>query len=202
MEIYIKPYKKAKTNKPEIFLRDIAEVISPEAGAGNVKIADITKKTSLVSVVDIVRALKRRYPQATVINLGESDTLVDYEPRKPKDSKLFGYLKIIFVAAVLFAGSATAIMSFYTDAQMNKVFENMYYIITGQRTDNPMIIEIPFCFGIAAGIIVFFNHVGGKKLSSEPTPMEVEMASYDSDVTDTLINTLSEEREGQGTDDG
>jgi len=120
--------------------------------------------------------------------------LINYAPRQGKNSKLLSWLKITFVAAVLFIGSSTAIMSFYTDAQMNKIFANMYYVITGEREERPMLIQIPYCIGLAAGIIVFFNHVGGKKFDSDPTPIEVEMATYDSDVTDTTINALAAQR--------
>lgn len=198
MEIYIKPAKKTSTDKREILLEDIAEVVSAADGAGRVRIADITaggKTSLLISVVDIIRALKREYPDATVINLGESEMLVDYAPRTPAwGGKQFMWLKTAFVALILFVGSATAIMSFNTDAQMNRIFENMYYIITGQREERPMLIEIPYCIGLAAGIIVFFNHVGGKKLGRGPTPMEVEMAAYDGETTDAEISILAKGR--------
>lgn len=200
MEIYIKPAKQTSTDKSEIFLGDIAEVVSEDAAVGGVKILDIQKTKKhvlLVSALDIIRALKQRYPQATVINLGESDVLIHYAPKKRRN-KLLGALRISFVTLVLFAGSSAAIMSFYTDAQMSRVFKNMHYVITGIRTENPKIIEIPYCFGLAAGIIVFFNHAGGKKLDNDPTPMEVEMASYDSDVADTMISALSKEKPRNG----
>lgn len=197
LDIYIKPVKKLSTDKREIVLGDIAEVVSSDADARHVKIIDVpaSGKTSLlISVVDIIRVLKSRYPDAAVMNLGENEILISYMPQKARKNKLLEWLKVTFVTIILFVGSATAIMSFYTDAQMNKIFENMHYVITGERRERPMLIEIPYCIGLAAGIIVFFNHVGGKKLSSDPTPIEVEMASYDSEVTDTTIHMLSAER--------
>ena len=34
---------------------------------------------------------------------------------------------------------------------------------------------------------VFFNHFGGRKITEDPTPMEVEMRVYEDDVNKTLI---------------
>ena len=41
--------------------------------------------------------------------------------------------------------------------------------------------------GIAVGILVFYNHFGGKRITKDPTPMEVEMRQYEDDVNKTLI---------------
>ena len=56
------------------------------------------------------------------------------------------------------------------------------------------ILACGYAAGIAAGIILFFNHFGKKKLTRDPTPMEVEMDKYEQDVDDTLIK--KESREG------
>ena len=34
---------------------------------------------------------------------------------------------------------------------------------------------------------VLFNHFGGRKITEDPTPMEVEMRVYEDDVNKTLI---------------
>ena len=34
---------------------------------------------------------------------------------------------------------------------------------------------------------LFFNHFGGRKITEDPTPMEVEMRVYEDDVNKTLI---------------
>jgi stage V sporulation protein AA len=60
----------------------------------------------------------------------------------------------------------------------------------GEEKDNPLIIEIPYSIGLAAGIIVFFNHFLGHKITDDPTPIEVEMTEYDKEVTDTILNSI------------
>ena len=82
-------------------------------------------------------------------------------------------------------------MSFHSDAQMAKVFENYYYIFFNEKVQNPMLLDIPYSLGLALGIIVFFNHFSGKKITTDPTPIEVEMSSYEASVTDNIIDTLN-----------
>lgn len=48
------------------------------------------------------------------------------------------------------------------------------------------------------GIIVFFNHIGGRRITKDPTPIEVEMRVYEKDVNDALIETA--DREGKTID--
>ena len=201
MDIYVKPVKKITVEgRREIFFKDLAEVVADTKSAEkikNLKILDIKaeKKTNyLVSVTDIVRAVSAKFPNDTVTNLGEMDTVVDFSPEKQKDNSLWKWLKIAFVALVLLAGSATAIMSFHADAQIPEVFKNYYKIFFGRTTEKPLIIDIPYSIGLAAGIMVFFNHFAGKKMTDDPTPIEVEMSLYETDVTDTSLDMLNTER--------
>lgn len=204
MDIYIKPEKKIKFQKTgTVHIKDIAEVYSESTlrkKAENIKIMEIKEeknKCYLISVIDIINAIDRTLPGNTISNVGEMDTIVEYEKPRKKN-KIWLYTKIIFVALVLFAGSATAIMSFHSDAQMATVFENYYYIFFGERIENPAIIDLPYAIGLAVGIVVFFNHLGNKKLTSDPTPIEVEMSVYEDDVNTNIIDTLNKEKNNGG----
>lgn len=204
MDIYIKPEKKIKFQKTgTVHIKDIAEVYSESTlrkKAENIKIMEIKEeknKCYLISVIDIINAIDRALPGNTISNVGEMDTIVEYEKPRKKN-KIWLYTKIIFVALVLFAGSATAIMSFHSDAQMATVFENYYYIFFGERIENPAIIDLPYAIGLAVGIVVFFNHLGNKKLTSDPTPIEVEMSVYEDDVNTNIIDTLNKEKNNGG----
>ena len=68
------------------------------------------------------------------------------------------------------------------------VFQQVYELMTGQPSDGFTMLEITYSIGIAVGIIVFYNHFGGKKITKDPTPMEVEMRQYENDVNTTLID--------------
>ena len=82
---------------------------------------------------------------------------------------------------------------------MLTVFENYYYIFFGERVENPAIIDLPYAIGLAVGIIVFFNHIGNKKLTSDPTPIEVELSVYENDVTANIVDTLNKEKKNDNT---
>ena len=73
MDIYIKPAEKVQlVGKREVLLRDVAEVFLSGQTAGEAerlvvfRIPEERKKTYLLSVVDLIQALNRKYPNATV----------------------------------------------------------------------------------------------------------------------------------------
>lgn len=205
MEIYIKPDKKIQVYKTgPVHIKDIAEIYAEKnlkKHIDNIKIANIKEnknKCYIVSVIDVINSIDKALPGNTINNVGEMDTIIEFSKQKKKN-KLWLYSKLLFVALVLFAGSATAIMSFHSDAQMSTVFENYYYIFFGERIENPAVINLPYALGLAVGIIVFFNHFGNKKLTSDPTPIEVELSVYEDDVNTNIIDTLNKEKNNVNT---
>jgi len=119
------------------------------------------------------------------------------KPNAPKKRALWRGVKVAAVALVLFMGSATAIMAFHTDSQLGTVFKKYHEIFVGYEVENPYIVNIPYAIGLALGIMVFFNHFVGKRVTREPTPIEVEMELYEQDVEDALIQSISREQEKQ-----
>ncbi|MBR6399715.1 MAG: stage V sporulation protein AA [Firmicutes bacterium] len=202
MDIYIKPVKKAALSGT-VRIGDIADVFAQDQLAGRVKNLKLTElkenKNRLVSVMDIIERINAAFPGSSIINVGESDTVIEYADPDKKENRLWSFAKAAAVTVMLAAGSATAIMSFHSDAQMSKVFENYYYIFFGEHAQNPVIIHLPYSIGLAVGIIVFFNHFAGKKLTGDPTPIEVEMSVYEGEVTDNQIDTLNEEKNKNGS---
>ncbi len=205
MVIYIKPDKKIQVYKTgPVHIKDIAEIYAEKnlkKHIENIKIANIKEnknKCYIVSVIDVINSIDKALPGNTINNVGEMDTIIEFSKQKEKN-KLWLYSKLLFVALVLFAGSATAIMSFHSDAQMSTVFENYYYIFFGERIENPAVINLPYALGLAVGIIVFFNHFGNKKLTSDPTPIEVELSVYEDDVNTNIIDTLNKEKNNVNT---
>lgn len=59
------------------------------------------------------------------------------------------------------------------------------------------VLEICFCIGLAIGIMVFYNHVGTKKITDDPTPIQVAMRKYEQDVDTTYIETSSRKGKSQ-----
>ncbi len=197
LDIYVKPMKKAiVAGRTDILVQDVAEVLADRNTMDAINALKLfsadpdARRCYLVSVTDIIKCIKKKYPNDTVNNVGEMDTLVEYAPTKSKDNPWFKWLKVAFVCLVLFAGSATAIMSFYSDAQLYEVFKNSHKMIFGWENERPYILQIPYAIGLAFGIIMFFNHFMGRKITNDPTPIEVQISIYETEVTDTLIDIL------------
>ena len=202
MDIYLKLKKKVSlSGVSQITVKDVAEVVATadvSAKLEPTKIMDVDaqlKAGYLVSVTDVVKLVKKAYPEASVVSLGEMDAWVDYSPAHTRESVWIRWGKIAMVSVVLFVGSATAIMSFHNDAEIPKVFQGVFEMIFGYRSENPTLIEVPYSFGLALGIIVFFNHALGRKFTDDPTPIEVQMSLYDDEVSDTVINFMEREAE-------
>ena len=89
-------------------------------------------------------------------------------------------------------------MAFHNDIGINDVFSKVYEMVTGQAGDGYGILELSYSIGLAVGITLFFNHIGGRRITKDPTPIEVEMRVYEKDVNNALIETA--DREGKTID--
>lgn len=205
MDIYIKPVKKYKAEgKKIIYLKDVAEVYCGDVKNETVKSAVVLKinkdvrQNYLVSIMDIVKAVTNIEPKATVVNMGETDVVVEFSPLPHKENKLFTWVKIIAIFFVLFFGAATAIMSFHSDGEIPKIMQGYYYMFFNVKNESPRILEIPYTIGLAVGIIVFFNHFSAVKMTMDPTPIEVQMTTYEGEVIKNQIEYMEKTKEDKG----
>jgi stage V sporulation protein AA len=142
---------------------------------------------SILKVIEQIHAVAK---DITVVNLGETDFIVEYIPKK-QQAKWLEMGKLVLVGLLTFFGAAFTIMAFNNDISISGVFERFYNQVLG--VDKPAVTEIEICYsiGLAVGIMVFFNHIGKKKITMDPTPIQVELRKYESDVADTLIENAS-----------
>lgn len=212
-DMYIKPKKKVTLSERRwIVIKDVADIVATAdvvKKVEKIKLQEITddgkqKKNYLVSVTDIIKLIKKSFPEYTINNVGEQDTWVQYKAHKSEDNTWWKWTKIIFVVVVLMVGSSTAIMAFHTDSQLPKIFENYFQLFYGETRSNPRIITIPYAIGLAVGIIAFYNHFLGKKMTDDPTPIEVEMEQYEKQVTETMVDMMNirehAEKQAEGND--
>ena len=143
------------------------------------------------SVLRVVERIHRDYPEAQIENCGESDFIVEYQKDSVK-SKVLEKLKLGLICIAVFFGSAFTIMTYHNDVGIDEVFSKFYTQLTGE--EKPMIseLEISYSIGLALGIIVFFNHLSKKRLSKDPTPLEIEMKKYSKDMIDAQIASSEE----------
>ena len=57
-------------------------------------------------------------------------------------------------------------------------------------------LEVFYSLGLAAGIIVFFNHFSKITLTQDPTPIEIEMTTYEKETNASVIDHLNRRKGG------
>ena len=203
VDIYIKPVEKVQiVQKRDVSLQDVAEVFVSEKTKGEVEkllifqIPSDRKKTYLLSVIDLIAALSEKYPDAAINNVGEMNILIEYLPKAEGKTKLWTFAKVSFVSLILFVGAATTIMCFHTDVQLPLIFQNIYYIFFGENREMPAILSIPYSIGLGLGIIIFFNHFSKVSLTDDPTPIEIEMTTYEKETNASVIDYLGRRKGG------
>lgn len=140
------------------------------------------------SILKIIELIHEDYPNAQIDNEGETDFIIEYE-KKPPQGKAVSAIKTTLLCVVVFFGAAFTIMSFNNDIGITELFGKFYYQVMGKNSGGFTELEISYCIGIAVGILVFFNHFGKKKITSDPTPIQVQMRQYEQDADMTYIES-------------
>lgn len=202
--LYLKAEQNVELQSEDVYVKDIGKMTCTDehilAKVKSIKLYHFKegeRKRQVISILKVIEEIEKEFPNVTVENLGETDILVEWiDVNKHKGAALV--MKIIFVSAISFFGTAFTIMAFHNDIGINEVFSKVYEMVTGQASDGYGILEIAYSLGLAVGITVFFNHIGGRRITKDPTPIEVEMRVYETDVNKALIETA--DREGKMID--
>ena len=171
--LYIQTEKNVEVHSPEVYVQDVASL-----SCSNGKVLNRNKARKLFTIPN-------EKPGRYVISALENFILT-YETQKHAH-QFYSWLKTIFVSLVTFFGGAFSIMTFNTDVDTAGLFMKVYEQITGRVSNGKTILELSYSIGIGLGVVSFFNHFGGRKITEDPTPMEVEMRVYEDDVNKTLI---------------
>ena len=78
-------------------------------------------------------------------------------------------------------------MTFNNDVDIQTLFPRLYFQLTGIVPEGWTLLEFCYSLGIGIGVIFFFNHFGHGKITRDPSPIEVQMRTYEEDVDKTLI---------------
>lgn len=203
--LYLKFEKNNEVSKKHVCLGDVSTIWCTDktitSKVKTIKLLNIKEEKHRrysFSVMMIIELINEEYPNVEVQNIGEPDFIVDYENKEKKMHKLnsiLNIIKIVLICMITMFGSAYAIMAYNNDVAVSEVFEKAYMIFLGDTGEGRMIIEIMYSIGLTLGIIVFYNHFGSKKITNDPTPLEVEMYTLESDIDDSLINRSSKNKE-------
>ncbi|HIV94488.1 MAG TPA: stage V sporulation protein AA [Candidatus Sellimonas avistercoris] len=197
--LYIKGEKNKELAKTEVLLGDVLSMeCTDQTVVSRLKTVKLLrgslKKRYVVSILEVISRIHEIYPNLTVENMGETDLIITIEDQK-KNGKVIPLLKSVFVLLVTFIGAGFSIMSFNNDVDVPKLFNQIYFLVTGNRSDGFGILELTYCIGMSVGILLFFNHFGKRRFTVDPTPMEVEMRTYEEEIEMTLIDEYSRKKE-------
>lgn len=147
----------------------------------------------VIDIMQVIQKIRSIYPEVELEIQGAPQIIVEVlNPRKKANPVL-----VALVWLLLFIGSGLAIMNFHTDVSMREVHERIFYLITGERSEQPLWLQIPYSIGIGMGMILFFNHIFKKKINEEPSPLEVELFMYQQSLDEYYIQ--HENKENQRT---
>ena len=193
--VYLKCDRNVEVQSEDVFLTDVGSlrcadpVISAKLKA--LKVHHFGKdetKRCVISSLKLVELMEETCPNICVQIVGEPDVLVEWVS-VDRHKGWQQWAKCALVCLVSFFGTAFTIMAYHNDVGINEIFTEVYRMVMNREPQGLNILEVSYSVGLAAGIIIFFNHVGGRRLTKDPTPIEVAMRNYEEDVDKTLIAT-------------
>ncbi|MFB4163507.1 stage V sporulation protein AA [Alteribacillus sp. JSM 102045] len=194
-KIFIQLYASI-TAKPgqELYLKDIARLEGEETALRPLmsvhlhSISRLDKTHVVLDILTILQKIHHHFPEVDITVVGPEQTVVEISIEK----KLISPLMLLFVWFLLFTGAALAIMNFHEDVSMLAVHQKLYSLVTGNESEQPLLLQVPYSIGLGLGMILFFNHVFKKRINEEPSPLEIEMFHYKKDIEDYLADTESD----------
>ena len=190
--LYIKVGQNIPVTKRDLKLKDVATLYS----TNTTMVQKLEKepfytlprdgeKLTMFTITKVYEGGHRGYPDVAIENLGEQDFIVEYT-------------KAVLGAFIVFFGAAFTIMTFNEDVNVSGVFDKIYLMVTGSEQTGGSILEICYAIGIPIGIIVFYNHFKRRDIKNDPTPIQVEMRTYEEQMNKAMIKSAS--REGKTID--
>lgn len=191
--VYLKCERNVEVKEQDVFLSDVGTIRCSDnvldARLKAIKVHHFRKegaKKCVISTLKLVELMEKECQDISVQIVGETDVLVEWiSVDRHKGWQL--WLRAALVCLVSFFGTAFTIMAYHNDVGINEVFTLLYIMVMNREPQGLNVLEVAYSIGLAAGIILFFNHVGGRRLTKDPTPIEVSIRKYEEDVDKALI---------------
>lgn len=168
----------------KVRIKDIAKIIGPEELISKIEeallltVSSEDKNIIIIDLAQLIMAIQAIDPHIEVETFGPSQTIIEVIYSKKKMS----FITFVVIWFLLFIGGGITIMNFHVDVSMAEVHQKLFTLITGRVDEKPLLIQIPYSFGLGMGMILFFNHFFKKRFNEEPSPLEVEMFNYQQDL--------------------
>ena len=194
--IYLRLRQKKKVPpNAGLVIGDIAQLIGDDSSCSSVEkipLYQITKEDKNLIVIDVMHVIKVIQLELRDLEIqvvGPAQTIVEVQFPKKKLAPVY----FVLIWFLLFIGAALAIMNFHEDVSMREVHQQIYKIVTGIDNPKPLLLQVPYSFGLGIGMVLFFNHLFKKRFNEEPSPLEVEMFNYQQDLDQYVIVHENEE---------
>lgn len=197
--IYLLADDHIEVEKWPLTIEDLCEIVGTDRKISDfVKALPVTclkQQTSGRSVISILMLVKEVIEQVqkkfTDITcqcelLGAEQLIIEWGAKKTANGWMT-ILKMVCVSMIIMAGSAFTIMTYDQDVDVAGVFGRIYQLLLGYVPVQPGILEAAYAFGVAVGILLFFNPFVSAAKRREPSPVEIEMEKYESDIRDTIV---------------
>ena len=197
--VYLKCDRNVEVQSEDVFLSDLGELRCQDnvtaAKLKSLKVHHFAQDGSqrcVISTLEMVAQMEGVCPDISVQIVGEPDVLVE-RVSVDRYKGPMQWWKAALVCLVSFFGTAFTIMAYHNDVGINDFFVEMYRMLMNKEPQGLNTLEVSYSIGLAAGIILFFNHVGGRRITKDPTPIEVAMRNHEEDVDKALIAAAGRE---------
>ncbi len=197
INVYIQPESSCEVDHEAVCIGDVADVYCRDEALQKrlealvfMELKPDDETRYVISAMALVACIDRQAGQpVTVCNIGAGELILARS--RPKQHFGAAAARIVMVTMITFFGSIFAIMTYNEDVDVNGVFDRLYTVLTGSERMAPGILEAAYAAGVAVGIILFFNHFGRRRQRKEPTPMEIEMEKFETDMDNTWMKEAS-----------
>lgn len=193
-QVFIQLKKYTHSTSDKIAIKDVCSLQCEDQSIRNklrslciYKFHSDKRRRVVLSSLYIISHLQECISDIEIVPLGPTDIVVKYDPNPPHN-KFMDWIKVILICLITFAGAGFSLIAFNSDVNLDLVFSTLHEKLNITDTTNFAILEISYSFGIPLGIMIFYNHFGNKKFSSDPTPLEIEMRLYENDINDSIID--------------
>ena len=194
--LYLQLDQNIQVTHPHIYLQDIAKRSCSNSKILNrlrvMPVANLAPDKPgryVMSVMDLITEIQKKEPDLEINTIGEENFIITFK-NKPGPGIIWQWCKIIFVGLATFFGAGFSIMTFNNDVDVGSLFDQIYTQVTGQVSNHFTVLEITYSIGIGLGVLFFFNHFGHMKITTDPTPMQIQMRLYEDDVNKTIIEDI------------
>lgn len=201
--LYMQLDENIEVHHPHVYLQDIARLSCSNTQILNrlrvlpvINLDPDKPGRYVMSVMNLVELVQKKEPDLDITPIGEPDFIITYD-KGTQPNPIWRWTKVIIVCLASFFGAAFSIMTFNTDVDLGTLFGRIYQQVTGEVSNGFTILEISYSIGLGLGVLFFFNHFGKMKITSDPTPMQVQMRLYENDVNTTIIEDISRKQEHQ-----